>query len=67
MLSGYGFLSSTLALMNYLVVVAIFLELVVVVEWSESPETEDRTVTKASKMIVPVEIVESRLGLVEDP
>jgi hypothetical protein len=67
MLSGYGFLSSTLALMNYLVVAAIFLELVVVVEWSESPETEDRTVTKASKMIVPVEIVESRLGLVEDP
>jgi hypothetical protein len=53
--------------MNYLVVAAIFLELVVVVEWSESPETEDRTVTKASKMIVPVEIVESRLGLVEDP
>jgi hypothetical protein len=67
MLLGYGFLNLTLALMNYLVVAAIFLELVVVAEWFEFSKTEDRTVAKAAKMIVHIEITESGLGLVEDP
>jgi hypothetical protein len=57
MLSGCGFLNSILALMNYLVVAAIFLELVVAAEWFESLETEDRTVAKAAKMIVPIELL----------
>jgi hypothetical protein len=60
MLSAYGFLNLSLVLMNYLVVVAIFLELVVVAEWFELPHA------KAAKMIVPVEIAESGLDLVED-
>jgi hypothetical protein len=47
--------------------VAAFFELVKVAEWFELPETEDRTVAKVAKMIVPVDIVESELGLAEDP
>jgi hypothetical protein len=41
--------------MNYVVVVAKFLELVVVVEYSELLKTEDRTVAKVAKIIVPVD------------
>jgi hypothetical protein len=67
MLSSYGLLNLTLALMNYLVAMTIFLELVVVTEWLELPETKDRTVAKTAKIIVSIEIVESGLGLVEDP
>jgi hypothetical protein len=67
MLFGYDLLNLTLALMNYLLVAVIFLELVVVAEWFELHETEDRTVAKAAKMIMPDEIAESGLGLVEDP
>jgi hypothetical protein len=67
MLLGYGFLNSTQVLMSYLVVAVTFLELVEVAEWFELPETKDRTVVKATKMIVLVEIAESGLGLVEDP
>jgi hypothetical protein len=67
MLLGYGFLNSTQVLMSYLVVAVTFLELVEVAELFELPETKDRTVVKATKMIVLVEIAESGLGLVEDP
>jgi hypothetical protein len=67
MLSGCGLLNSTLALMSYLVAAEILLELVVVTEWFGLLETKDRTIVKAAKMIVPVKIVESGLGLVEDP
>jgi hypothetical protein len=55
MLSDYGFLNSTLVLMNYLVVAATFLELVVVVEWLELPETEGKIAEKAARMTVPIE------------
>jgi hypothetical protein len=50
--------------MSYLVAAEILLELVVVAEWFGLPETKDRTIVKAAKMIVPVEIAESGLGLV---
>jgi hypothetical protein len=52
MFSGCGFLNSTLALMNYRAVAAIFLELVAAAEWLELPETEDRTSEKAARMTV---------------
>jgi hypothetical protein len=55
MLSDYGFLNSTLVLMNYLVVAATFLELVVVVEWLELPEIEGKIPEKAARMTVPIE------------
>jgi hypothetical protein len=55
MLSDYGFLNSTLVLMNYLVVAATFLELVVVVEWLELPEIEGKIPEKAARMAVPIE------------
>jgi hypothetical protein len=58
MLSGCGLLNSTLALMSYLVAAEILLELVVVTEWFGLLETKDRTIVKAAKMIVPIEIVE---------
>jgi hypothetical protein len=48
-LSGYVFLNSTLVLMNYLVVAATFLELVVVAEWLELPETEGKIAEKAAR------------------
>ena len=53
--------------MNCRVVVATFLELVVVAEWLESPETEDRTVGKAARTTAPAETTELRLDSVEDP
>jgi hypothetical protein len=52
--------------MSYLVVVVIPLELVGVVGWFELPETKDKIVAKAAKMIGPVDIVELEFGLVED-
>jgi hypothetical protein len=63
MLSGYGLLNSTLALMNYLVATTIFLELVVVTEWLELLETKDRTVAKTAKMIVSVRLRTHELWL----
>jgi hypothetical protein len=66
MVSGYGFLNSTQVSMSCLVVVVISLALVGVVGWFELPKTEDRTVAKAAKMIVSVDIVESEFGLIED-
>jgi hypothetical protein len=47
--------------------VAVFLELVVAAEWLELREAEGRIAERAAKMIVHVDIVESELGLVEDP
>ena len=52
MLSGCVFSNSTLVLMNYLVAAVTFLELVVVAEWFELPETEDRIAEKAARMTV---------------
>jgi hypothetical protein len=49
------------------VVVATFLELVVVFELFRLPKTEERTVAKAAVMTVPVEIAELGSGLAEDP
>jgi hypothetical protein len=56
-LSGFEFLNSILALMNCQAVVAVFLELVVVVELLELPETEDRIAEKAAEMVVVAETV----------
>jgi hypothetical protein len=51
-------LNSILALTGCQAVVAIFLELAVVVELLELPETEDRTAEKATKMSVVAETAE---------
>jgi hypothetical protein len=52
--------------MNYQVVVAIFLRLVVAVGLTELPATEGRTVGKVAKMVVVPEIVALLLNLAED-
>jgi hypothetical protein len=65
-LSSSEFLNLTLDLMNYQVVVAIFLRLVVAVGLTELPATEGRTVGKVAKMVVVPEIVALLLNLAED-
>jgi hypothetical protein len=65
--SDYCFANLTLALLNWLEVVAIFLELVVVAEWFGLLETEGRTTAKAAMMFVLGETAELGSGLAEDP
>jgi hypothetical protein len=67
MLSGCEFLNSTLALMNYRVVAAIFPELAAAAEWFELPKTEDGTTEKAARMVLTAGTTALCLDLVEDP
>jgi hypothetical protein len=58
-------LNLILVLTNCQVVVAIFLELVVVAGLTEFPMTEDRTAEKVAMMVVVAEIAALQLDLVE--
>jgi hypothetical protein len=58
MLLDYCHANLTLALPNWLEVLAIFLELVVVADWFGLPKTEARTAVKAAEL---------GLGLAGDP
>jgi hypothetical protein len=55
-LSNSEFLNLILALMNYQVVVVIFLGLAVAVGLIKLPATEGRTVEKVARMVVVAEI-----------
>jgi hypothetical protein len=59
-------LNLILVLTNCQVVVAIFLELVVVAGLTEFPMTEDRTAEKFARMIVVAKIAALQLDLVEN-
>jgi hypothetical protein len=65
-LSNSEFLNLTLALTNYQVVVAIFLESVVAVGLTELPATEGKTVGKVARKVVVAEIATWQLDLVEN-
>jgi hypothetical protein len=65
-LSSSEFLNLTLTLMNYLVVVAIFLGLAVAVGLTELPMAECKTVEKFARMVVVAEIATLLLDLAED-
>jgi hypothetical protein len=65
-LSNSEFLNLTLALVNYQVVVAIFLRLAVAVRLTELPVTEGRTVEKVARMVVVTEIAAWQLDLAEN-
>jgi hypothetical protein len=64
-LSSFEVLNLILNLTNCRVVVAIFLELVVVLGLTELPVTEGRTAEKVAKMVVVPKIAALRLDLVE--
>jgi hypothetical protein len=53
-------------LMNYQVVVALFLGLVAVAGLIELPVTEDRTAEKVAGMVAVAEITALQLGLVDN-
>jgi hypothetical protein len=59
------FLNLILALMNYQVVVAEFLELAAVAVLTELLATEEKTVERVAMMVVAIEIAARRPGLVE--
>jgi hypothetical protein len=64
-LSSSEVLNLILALTNYRVVVAKFLELVVVAGLTKLPATEGKTAERVATMVVVVEIAASLLDLVE--
>jgi hypothetical protein len=65
-LSSSEFLNLTLTLMNYQVVVAIFLGLAVAVGLTELPAAEGKTVEKVARLVVVAEIAALLLDLAED-
>jgi hypothetical protein len=64
-LSSSGVLNLILVLTSYQVVVARFLELVVVAGLTELPATERKNAERVAMMVVVVEIAALRLDLVE--
>jgi hypothetical protein len=64
-LSSSGVLNLILVLTSYQVVVARFLELVVVAGLTELPATERKNAERVAMMVVVVEIATLRLDLVE--
>jgi hypothetical protein len=64
-LSSSEVLNLSLVLMNYRVVVAVFLELVVVTGLTELPVIEGRTAERVATMFAVVEITVLPLDLVE--
>jgi hypothetical protein len=61
-----GVLNLVLVLRNYLVVVAKFLELVVVAGLTELPATEGKIAERVAMMVVVVAIAALRLDLAEN-
>jgi hypothetical protein len=64
-LSSSEVLNLSLVLMNYRVVVAVFLELAAVARLTELPVIEGRTAERVATMFVVAEIATLRLDLVE--
>jgi hypothetical protein len=64
-LSSFEVLNLFMVLTNCRVVVAIFLELVVVAGLTELPATEGRTAERVARMVVVAEIAVMQLDLVE--
>jgi hypothetical protein len=64
-LSSSEVLNLSLVLMNYRVVVAVFLELAAVAGLTELPVIEGRTAERVATMFVVAEIATLRLDLVE--